>query len=120
MTLKPSSCHLQSAGILKGLPSIFITPTYTLVISACKRRTCARGLKRANATNKPEALFPLAFLLLLVLNNITESFLLNQTNIYWVIYVTVAFCLNQKESTFDEECEEEYIGTQRERHVYIN
>ena len=82
--------------------------------------TFARGLKRAYATNNPEALFPLAFLLFLVLNNITESFLLNQTNIYWVIYVTVAFYLNQKESTFDEECEEEYIGTQRERHVYIN
>ena len=80
--------------------------------------TFARGLKRAYATNNPEALFPLAFLLFLVLNNITESFLLNQTNIYWVIYVTVAFYLNQKESTFDEECEEEYIGNQR--HLYIN
>ncbi len=76
--------------------------------------TFARGLKRAYATNNPEALFPLAFLLFLVMNNITESFLLNQINIYWVIYVTVAFTLNQKESNF----EEEYISNQR--HSYVN
>ena len=80
--------------------------------------TFARGLKRAYATNNPEALFPLAFLLFLVMNNITESFLLYQINIYWVIYVTVAFYLNQKESAFDEEYEEEYIGNQR--HLSIN
>ena len=82
--------------------------------------TFARGLKRAYATNNPEALFPLAFLLFLVMNNITESFLLYQINIYWVIYVTVAFQLNQKNPDFDEEYEEEYLSSQRERHLYIN
>ncbi|MDY6896701.1 MAG: O-antigen ligase family protein [Cyanobacteriota bacterium] len=76
--------------------------------------TFARGLKRAYATNNPESLFPLAFLLFLVMNNITESFLLHQVNIYWVIYVTVTFTLNQKESSF----EEEYMSNQR--HSYVN
>ncbi|MEO1184660.1 MAG: O-antigen ligase family protein, partial [Cyanobacteria bacterium J06636_27] len=76
--------------------------------------TFTRGLKRAYATSNPEALFPLAFLLFLVMNNITESFLLHTINVYWVIYVTIVFSLNQKEADF----EEEYTSSQR--HSYIN
>ncbi len=60
--------------------------------------TFARALKLAYASNNPEDFFPLAFLILLLMNNVTESLLLYQTNIYWVIFVTLNILLNQKES----------------------
>lgn len=59
--------------------------------------TFARALKLAYASNNPEDFFPLAFLILLVMNNITESLLLYQTNIYWVLFVALNILLNQKE-----------------------
>ncbi|MBW4608125.1 MAG: O-antigen ligase family protein [Hassallia sp. WJT32-NPBG1] len=47
-----------------------------------------RALKRAYATNNSEDLWPLAFLIFLAMNNMTESYLLRLTNIYWVLYVS--------------------------------
>ena len=81
--------------------------------------TFARALKRAYASHNPEDFFPLAFLLLLFMNNVTESLLLYQTNIYWVIFITISFTLSQNESIIeDEESEENYFSNQT--HSYIN
>lgn len=73
----------------------------------------ARALKRAYASHNPEDFFPLAFLLLLLMNNVTESLLLYQTNIYWVLFLTVSFTLSQQEFSSEEnENEKQYFSNQ--------
>ena len=62
----------------------------------------ARALKRAYATTNTENFFPLGFLLLLIMNNVTESLLIYQTNIYWVLFVTTTVVLSQKKSTAED------------------
>ena len=57
-----------------------------------------QALKRAYAAINYEDFFPLAFLILLFMNNITESLLLYGNNIYWVMFVTTNIVLNQKEA----------------------
>jgi exopolysaccharide production protein ExoQ len=52
-----------------------------------------RSLKVAYATKDSENLWFLAFLLFLFMNNITESFLLYKSNIYWTFYVSTALSL---------------------------
>jgi exopolysaccharide production protein ExoQ len=54
-----------------------------------------RALKRAYATQNPEDIWPLAFLIFLAMNNMTESFLLRLANVYWVLYITAAFSVAQ-------------------------
>ncbi|AFY35651.1 O-antigen ligase [Calothrix sp. PCC 7507] len=54
------------------------------------------ALKRAYATKKSEDIWPLFFLLFLVMNNMTESYLLRITNVYWVLYVTVVLTVKQR------------------------
>lgn len=54
-----------------------------------------RALKRAYATQHSENLWPLAFLIFLAMNNMTESFLLRIANIYWVLFLTVVLSVNQ-------------------------
>ncbi|AFY55945.1 lipid A core-O-antigen ligase-like enyme [Rivularia sp. PCC 7116] len=82
----------------------------------------ARALKRAYTSHNPEDFFPLTFLLLLIMNNVTESLLIYQSNIYWVLFLTTTFTLSQKESISedneDEEMEENYMMHQR--HSYSN
>jgi O-antigen ligase len=78
--------------------------------------TFARVLKLAYATNNAEDFFPLAFLILLTMNNITESLLLYQTNIYWVLFITLTVMLNQKQS-IPEENEESYVSKQRHSNI---
>lgn len=58
-------------------------------------RTFAKIVKRAYATRKPEEIWLLAFMFFLSMNNITESFLLYQANLYWVLFLTIAFTVNQ-------------------------
>lgn len=48
-----------------------------------------RALKRAYLAKAPEDLWPLAFLTLLVMNNMTESVLMRQSTIFWVLYLMV-------------------------------
>ncbi len=55
-----------------------------------------RSLKQAYAAQYPEELWSLAFLCFLVMNNLTESFLLRGANLYWVLYISTAFTLSQK------------------------
>jgi len=57
--------------------------------------TFAKVVKRAYATKKSEELWLLAFMFLLSMNNITESLFLYQINIYWVLFLTIAFTVNQ-------------------------
>lgn len=57
--------------------------------------TFARSLKQAYAARYPEELWSLAFLCFLVMNNLTESFLLRGANLYWVLYISTAFTLSQ-------------------------
>jgi exopolysaccharide production protein ExoQ len=52
-----------------------------------------RSLKVAYATTESENFWFLAFLLFLFMNNITESFLLYKSNIYWTFYVSTALSL---------------------------
>ncbi len=58
-----------------------------------------RALKYAYAANEVENLWYLAFLLFLFMNNMTESFLLFKTNIYWTLYISTALSLGQ--NTFE-------------------
>ncbi len=54
------------------------------------------ALKRAYATKNSENLWPLAFLMFLAMNNVTESYLLRISNIYWVLFLTVVLSVNPK------------------------
>ncbi len=56
----------------------------------------ARALKRSYATKNLEELWPLAYLTFLAMNNVTESCLLYQANVYWVLFITVCLTTNQK------------------------
>lgn len=56
----------------------------------------ARALKRSYATKNIEELWPLAYLTFLAMNNVTESCLLYQANVYWVLFITVCLTTNQK------------------------
>ena len=58
--------------------------------------TFARSLKQAYTAQYPEEMWPLAFLCFLVVNNVTESFLLSSPNLCWVLYISTAFTLSQK------------------------
>jgi exopolysaccharide production protein ExoQ len=58
--------------------------------------TFVRSLKQAYAAQYSEELWSLAFLCFLVMNNLTESFLLRGANLYWVLYISTAFTLSQK------------------------
>ncbi len=58
--------------------------------------TFAQSLKQAYATNNPEKLWPLGYLTYLAMNNVTESYLMYLSNLYWVLFVTVAFTVNHK------------------------
>jgi exopolysaccharide production protein ExoQ len=55
-----------------------------------------QALKRAYATKNPVDYWPLGFLMFLVMNNVTESYLLRLENIYWILFMTVIFSVNQK------------------------
>jgi exopolysaccharide production protein ExoQ len=55
-----------------------------------------RALKYAYATREVENLWYLAFLIFLLMNNMTESFLLFKTNIYWTLYISTALSLGQE------------------------
>jgi exopolysaccharide production protein ExoQ len=61
--------------------------------------TYFRALKLAYAAKEPENLWYLAFLIFLVMNNLTESFLLYKTNIFWTLYLTVAWTLAKRPIT---------------------
>lgn len=52
-------------------------------------RATSRAIIGANAGD----LWPIAFLTFVTLNNLTESFLLRQAQIYWVIYIIVALSM---------------------------
>jgi len=67
-----------------------------LLFFICYFRTFAKALKFGYASNKPEEIWPLAYLIFLIINNITESCLLYQPNIYWVLFITIAFTLSNK------------------------
>jgi O-antigen ligase len=72
-----------------------------------------RALKLAYASKNSEDIFPLVYLIMLATNNITESLLLYESNIYWVLFVTITFVLNQNSSVTDEN----YVS---EEYSYIN
>jgi exopolysaccharide production protein ExoQ len=55
-----------------------------------------RALKLAYATKAPEKMWYLAFLMFFFMNNMTESFMLYKTNIYWTLYITTALSLGKK------------------------
>lgn len=57
------------------------------------------ALKRAYAAENPHDIWPLAYLIYLAMNNVTESCLLHLSNIYWVLFITVVFTLNQRHQT---------------------
>lgn len=60
-------------------------------------RTFVRVLKRAYAAKNLEELWPLAFLAFLAMNNLTESYLMRQNSLNWILYVTVVSTMNQKQ-----------------------
>ncbi len=85
--------HAHNGFLDLGLDVGFIGISLFL-ISLIPAFVCA--LKRAYATKQSEEIWPLAFLTFLVMNNMTESYLLRITNVYWVLYVTVALTVKQR------------------------
>jgi exopolysaccharide production protein ExoQ len=59
-----------------------------------------RALKMGYAATESENLWFLAFLLFLFMNNMTESFLLYKSNIYWTFYVFTALSLAKNKESF--------------------
>ncbi len=55
-----------------------------------------RSLKLAYNSQNSENVWPLAFLLFLSLNNMSESYLLRLANVYWVLYMTTALSLGKE------------------------
>lgn len=58
--------------------------------------TFVLALKRGYATENSEEMWPLAFLIFLVMNNMTESYLLRLANVYWVLYTIVVLSVKQR------------------------
>ena len=59
----------------------------------------AQALKLAYRSQEAAYLWPAVFLTLLLLNNYLESYLTRITNIFWVLFVAIAFSLNQLSSS---------------------
>ena len=57
--------------------------------------TFMKALKRAYGAENPGDLWPLGFLVLIVMANLSESILMNGGNIFWVLFVAISFTLNQ-------------------------
>lgn len=57
-----------------------------------------RSLKLAYGSDNLEDIWPLAYLLFLTLNNMMESYLLRLANVYWVLYVAVAFSVRARKT----------------------
>jgi len=66
--------------------------------------TYFRSLKLAYNSQNTENIWPLAFLLFLSLNNMSESYLLRLANVYWVLYMTTALSVGKeiKNHTFQQ------------------
>ena len=57
--------------------------------------TFMKALKRAYRAEDSGEFWPLGFLVLLVMANLSESNLMNGGNIFWVLFVAISFSLNQ-------------------------
>ena len=65
-----------------------------LIFLVCYFKTFTEALKRAYANNNTENIWPLGYLIFMTMNNVTENCLLYLTNVYWVLFITVVFTLN--------------------------
>jgi exopolysaccharide production protein ExoQ len=79
--------HIHNGFIEIALDVGFIGLSFFLISFAI---TYFRALKLAYATKNSEDVWPLAIWLFLFLNNITESYLMRNTNLFWVLYITIA------------------------------
>ncbi|MDJ0618161.1 MAG: O-antigen ligase family protein [Calothrix sp. MO_192.B10] len=73
--------------------------------------TFAKALKLAYGTQKPEYFWPLAYLTYLAMNSVTESYLLTQGSLIWILYVTVVVMLNKKYPSNKNQIHDFYSGT---------
>jgi exopolysaccharide production protein ExoQ len=85
----PPNCHngfidLSLDNGLIGL-GLFFTCFFITYITA---------LKHAYGSNRGENYLPIAFLTLLLMNNCTESYLLDLTNIYWVLFTAISLAVH--------------------------
>lgn len=89
----PTNAHngLLDLGLDTGLIgiSLFLISYFT---------TLTQALKRAYVTQNSENLWALAYLCYLAMINVTESRLLSQNNLCWVLYVSLVLTLNKKSS----------------------
>jgi exopolysaccharide production protein ExoQ len=60
-----------------------------------------RSLKQAYFRSTPEDLFPLCFLIVFIVNNITESYILYQYHLLWPLYIAIAFNVGYSSITRD-------------------
>jgi exopolysaccharide production protein ExoQ len=64
------------------------------VFVLCFLKACLQAIKYVRITNSSEGLFPIAFLTLLIMVNLTETTLL-RIPVFWVIYVTVTLSMSK-------------------------
>jgi exopolysaccharide production protein ExoQ len=62
-----------------------------------------RALYRAYESYHLADLFPLAYLTFLAMNNMTESYLIRITNLYWVLFIAVILSVKQGSQGWDRE-----------------
>ncbi len=60
---------------------------------------------RAYASKHPEHLWALGYLTFLALNNMTESYMLRLSNIYWVLFIATVLTVKQRVPAFEDEQE---------------
>lgn len=65
-------------------------------------RALFQAIGRATVARSSGDLWPLGILTFLALNNVTESYLLRLSNIYWVLYVMVALSLPKLSNRFPD------------------
>lgn len=81
-------------GFIEMLLDIGLIGTFIFLISLFI--TCGKAFANARLASKAEDIWPVGFLLLLILNNVTESFLSWNLNLFWVLYLSLCFSLASK------------------------
>lgn len=97
-----SAPHAHSGYIDTALDAGLIGLT---LVSICFVTAYAAALKRAYGTKQSENLWPLGFLTFLALTNVTESYFLRLSNIYFILFVATLLTVKARNPLPDEELE---------------
>jgi O-antigen ligase len=69
----------------------------------CYVTAFVRALLRAYGSNHPEHLWAIGYLTFFALNNMTESYVLRLSNVFWVLFIATVLTVKQRVPVFDDE-----------------